>query len=838
MTKRRGKRRSRNHNKGQTDKKKRKKNKPQDFQIDSDLELAFRQADRWIDRGRPERAVERLMPLLESYSGHPYVHYYIGYAWDKAGYGWTALSYYRKAYDLSGDRDYLGPQISLYLRLELLVHASRALQQVVDEDVLDLPDGGRSILQELEHEIRERAQTLDLPLRQAEQGLYHLEEGQCELQNNDYAACIVANRRAIKLLGDWPPPHNNLSMALFFNGQPQEAIAEVRHVLSNAPENVQALTNGVRFLTWMGNEEEARELWQRLKDIRTDTLSNSMKKSEAAAALEEDESVLQILSPWDEVGEDRTMSTAMNRNIQFFLAVAEANTGQRRRAKRRLENLASSDSLVQDCLEALEQGRQGLGWSERFPYFRLSDLVPVDELEVLIDLSSRRDEMSYDRYREEVLRFVERFPQIIRVAEKLLLEDQQVEAANDFLQTIGTPEAYAVMRRFGLSQLGDDEDRIQTLFSLAQVGEIESGERMQIWLEGKWTEIEIEAVPLEEPAEEYEDAVEEAYSPEVVNLLNRGVDAQHEGDDEQAEKMFRMAIELDPEAVQAYNNLAAIYSFRGEHEKARKMLRSALDIDPLYVFPRCNLASYLLSDDEAEAAAAMLEPLSEIDDFLPDEGALYHVTLARVLIKQGRLSQARRALMSALDFEPDNEMAQSLLDNLGPFAEISKNVESYMERQRQRDRNKRERLQTKIDTPDPTLSEALPHYIKKALTGMGDLVIPWGKWCDLRKAEIVEEIIKALTDTHNLERVVNNLNREEQEALRDVLSHGGSMAWEDFDTHYGNDLDGSRYWNWHTPESTMGRLRVRGLLVEATVDDDLLVAIPADLREPLEEILL
>jgi hypothetical protein len=63
------------------------------------------------------------------------------------------------------------------------------------------------------------------------------------------------------------------------------------------------------------------------------------------------------------------------------------------------------------------------------------------------------------------------------------------------------------------------------------------------------------------------------------------------------------------------------------------------------------------------------------------------------------------------------------------------------------------------------------------------------------------------------------------------------MAWKEFDAAYGNDLEESPYWNWHVPETTMGRLRERGLLVEVTVDGELRVAIPAELRQDLREIL-
>ena len=63
------------------------------------------------------------------------------------------------------------------------------------------------------------------------------------------------------------------------------------------------------------------------------------------------------------------------------------------------------------------------------------------------------------------------------------------------------------------------------------------------------------------------------------------------------------------------------------------------------------------------------------------------------------------------------------------------------------------------------------------------------------------------------------------------------MSWLEFDAAYGNDLDEFADWNYHTPETTMGRLRLCGLLVETTVDGELLVAVPSELRRPLREIL-
>jgi hypothetical protein len=79
------------------------------------------------------------------------------------------------------------------------------------------------------------------------------------------------------------------------------------------------------------------------------------------------------------------------------------------------------------------------------------------------------------------------------------------------------------------------------------------------------------------------------------------------------------------------------------------------------------------------------------------------------------------------------------------------------------------------------------------------------------------------------------LEEPERAALHSVIEHGGAMPWAEFDARYGNDLEESPYWDFHQPESVMGRLRERGLLVEAKVDDELWVVVPVEVRALLAE---
>jgi hypothetical protein len=116
---------------------------------------------------------------------------------------------------------------------------------------------------------------------------------------------------------------------------------------------------------------------------------------------------------------------------------------------------------------------------------------------------------------------------------------------------------------------------------------------------------------------------------------------------------------------------------------------------------------------------------------------------------------------------------------------------------------------------------------------MARVILPWDNWSGLRKAELLERVVKGLQDDLNLKDVVAGLEDEERTALRQVLAQGGRMPWGDFDAAHGNDLQESRYWNYHEPETPMGRLRLRGLLVEATVGSELLVVVPSELRRRL-----
>ncbi|MGD1994950.1 MAG: tetratricopeptide repeat protein, partial [Anaerolineae bacterium] len=743
---------------------------------------------------------------------------------------WAALESHERALSLGHDPSLWIPLAGLYVELGLTAHALRAARRAIrfqpDHPVID---DLRLEVAAMEQYVQETAEELGLPANRFEQGVRVMEQGQRALYQHEYRASIAASRQAIKLLGDWPPPHNNLSVTLFFDGQPEGAIARLLRVLEQYPDNIHALSNAIQFLVWTGRREEAAALWVGLRAITPEIGDLRAKAADAAAAMEDDARVYELLEPLAGGRGVRPDLPGLDWRGGFFHAVAEANLG-RRGARRRLRAFLAGVPGFERWLVALDEGKPGPGWAERFPYFAISDLLPRSQVQAFVELLGREEEMSPERFQREIDRFVERFPQLAVMGEKIIWEEMEPEAGVMMLAAVGTPQAHAALRRYGLSQAGDDDSRMEALLRLAEAGEIPPDETLRVWQEGAWREVEVRGYLIG-------DDEGPEHSPEAARALQAGLEAFRREDLDQAERLLLEVVDLEPEAKGAYNNLGALYARRGEHDRAKEMFRAALEIDPLYVYPCCNLVNYLLDEGDVAGAMEMLRPLADRTRFQPQEMALYAHTEARVLIKQEELEAARDTLAMAEEVAPGYEPVQELLQRLESILSDRGFVHSFWEDQRKRDRAKRRRLQAGLTTADPTLAEALPLLTKNALTGTAREVLPWGGWSALRKAELIERLIEGLTDRDSLKDVISALDEEEGDALREVLARGGHMPWQAFDEAYGNDLDESRYWNWHEPETTMGRLRLHGLLVEAMVEGELVVAVPRELRPLLKPML-
>jgi tetratricopeptide (TPR) repeat protein len=131
--------------------------------------------------------------------------------------------------------------------------------------------------------------------------------------------------------------------------------------------------------------------------------------------------------------------------------------------------------------------------------------------------------------------------------------------------------------------------------------------------------------------------------PKAQKEFNKGVAAEHKKDLKAAIEHFQKAIELDPEYLEAYNNLGVRYMENGEYDQALTYFNKAIQLDAHSALPQSNAACALLALhkwDEAERAARRAMDLDPVD-----MRAKY--VLAVALLTQGKQTDEALANLKA-----------------------------------------------------------------------------------------------------------------------------------------------------------------------------------------------
>jgi len=108
-----------------------------------------------------------------------------------------------------------------------------------------------------------------------------------------------------------------------------------------------------------------------------------------------------------------------------------------------------------------------------------------------------------------------------------------------------------------------------------------------------------------------------------------------------------------------------------------------------------------------------------------------------------------------------------------------------------------------------------------------------------RKKERIQTLSLLLKDPRHLLRIVKkSLQPKEREALQFVLERGGYVSYKTLTRRFGSEAGDGWFWVERNPTSTIGRLRLHGLLTVGRAPfgtrSQQIALIPEDLREPLE----
>jgi tetratricopeptide (TPR) repeat protein len=129
------------------------------------------------------------------------------------------------------------------------------------------------------------------------------------------------------------------------------------------------------------------------------------------------------------------------------------------------------------------------------------------------------------------------------------------------------------------------------------------------------------------------------HSPAVDHILDQASPLLRAGDGEGAERLFRQALELEPNKVDLLNDLAASLSLQGRQAEAILLLEVLYYQHPDYLFARTGLAKVAMQKGDLERAQALLEPLYKRRKFHVSEyDALCATQIDLLILQNDRLS--------------------------------------------------------------------------------------------------------------------------------------------------------------------------------------------------------
>lgn len=142
---------------------------------------------------------------------------------------------------------------------------------------------------------------------------------------------------------------------------------------------------------------------------------------------------------------------------------------------------------------------------------------------------------------------------------------------------------------------------------------------------------------------------------EAEAYFRKGYEAQMQGNLDEAVSHYRRSIELCPTA-EAHTFLGWAYSSQGRPEEAIQECRIAIQIDPDFGNPYNDIGAYLIELGRLDEAIPWLKQAMLAKRYEPRHYP--HMNLGRVYAKQGKLDDAIAEMKRALEIEPDYQAAR------------------------------------------------------------------------------------------------------------------------------------------------------------------------------------
>jgi tetratricopeptide (TPR) repeat protein len=347
--------------------------------------------------------------------------------------------------------------------------------------------------------------------------------------------------------------------------------------------------------------EDARQMAERLKAVVSEAPDIWLKKAEALSYLGDDEGVLDAVRS-AERERDRD-PTEMLPSLRHLAAVAAYRLGREAEARTYWQQAVKDAPWLTVAQANLDDLRVPIGERNAPWAFVTAQWVPQATLAAYVKLlepASRRGDAVVDTMHR---RFLQRHPEMVPLIPLLL--DRGDPAAREFAlrvaQSSDLPDVRAALRDFALSQRGPDAMRMAAAQTAKSAGLL-PGRTVRLWSGGEWRDLLLLGW-------EIYDAPDNDHSHQVERWQRDATEALRAEDAERAERLLQRALEVEPDAPDLWNNLAAAYSQQGRTRDAEALIEQIHERHPDYFFGRTNLAFLRIRKRRFDEAEALLEPL-------------------------------------------------------------------------------------------------------------------------------------------------------------------------------------------------------------------------------------
>jgi len=149
------------------------------------------------------------------------------------------------------------------------------------------------------------------------------------------------------------------------------------------------------------------------------------------------------------------------------------------------------------------------------------------------------------------------------------------------------------------------------------------------------------------------------HSEAVYAILDQAAPLLRAQNGPEAERLYRQALEREPEQPDLLYNLAASLALQGRHAEALVIYSRMFQEHPDYLFARTALARHAMQAGDLQQAADLLEPLFARRKFHFSEYDSLCATQIELLLRQGNLLSAQTWFTMWADSNPKNPKLES-----------------------------------------------------------------------------------------------------------------------------------------------------------------------------------